>query len=186
VRKVFEPGFTEKGAAIRKLFVNDATLPTDTQTLLLWADRALTHEYLDVLFEEIPDVCVISDRNYVSTYVYQTALMGGGPLNDAIHANVPLMPADVIFILDAPVDVLLKRAKQRADLKGNAFDNYALTNAVALIEGYKRVKELISPDLLGDTEIVYLDATKTTEELVEEVVYYLSHNFTNMDEVPDA
>ena len=111
-----EPGGTELGEAIRDLLLSTDYPPMDqrTELLLMFAARA-EHIYSRIIPALEDGIWVISDRFTDASYAYQ----GGG-------RNIPIdkisgleqwvqegFTPDYTFLLDAPVEIGLARARNR-------------------------------------------------------------------------
>jgi dTMP kinase len=111
-----EPGGTELGEAIRELLLSTDYPPMDqrTELLLMFAARA-EHIYSRIIPALDDGIWVISDRFTDASYAYQ----GGG-------RNIPIdkigrleqwvqegFSPDFTFLLDAPVEIGLARARNR-------------------------------------------------------------------------
>ncbi len=111
-----EPGGTELGEAIRQLLLSTEFPPMDqrTELLLMFAARA-EHIYTRILPALDEGVWVVSDRFTDASYAYQ-----GGGRQIALEKIMGLeawvqegFTPDFTFLLDAPVEVGLSRARNR-------------------------------------------------------------------------
>lgn len=112
-----EPGGTQIAEAIRQLLLNNYSekMQSDTELLLLFASRA--QHIAEVIQPALADgKWVICDRFTDASYAYQ----GGGrqidvqriaTLENWVHGD--LQP-DITLLLDAPVEIALKRIQKRA------------------------------------------------------------------------
>jgi len=174
-----EPGtiFSKECQQIRQLLLSpENNLSPRSELLLYLADRAQHVEScIRPALEE--DKWVISDRYSWSTYVYQgfgRGLIGdlGGFFREMLNYSAGNLWPDLTFIMDVPVEIGLRRAKSsntefsggdRMELEGLEFHQ-------KLREGFLEVARS-RPD-----KCVLLDATKSIEELHEEVKQVL-HKF---------
>ena len=112
-----EPGSTEIGKEIRSILLNkeNKILP-HTEIFLIFADR-LQHVHEFIKPKLIEGKTVISDRYYDSSIAYQGQRKGINKteLYDLI-SKLDLPTPDITFLLDLPVELGLKRAKNRASL----------------------------------------------------------------------
>ena len=112
-----EPGSTEIGKEIRSILLNkeNKILP-HTEIFLIFADR-LQHVHEFIKPKLIEGKTVISDRYYDSSIAYQGQRKG---INKAeiydLISKLDLPTPDITFLLDLPVELGLKRAKNRASL----------------------------------------------------------------------
>jgi len=111
-----EPGGTELGEAIRHLLLSTEYPPMNqrTELLLMFAARA-EHIYARIIPALDEGCWVVSDRFTDASYAYQ-----GGGRNIALDKIMGLenwvqegFTPDFTFLLDAPVEVGLARAKNR-------------------------------------------------------------------------
>jgi dTMP kinase len=111
-----EPGGTELGEAVRQLLLSTQFPPMDqrTELLLMFAARA-EHIYTRILPALDEGVWVVSDRFTDASYAYQ-----GGGRQIALDKIMGLeewvqegFTPDFTFLLDAPVEVGLSRARNR-------------------------------------------------------------------------
>ena len=112
-----EPGSSEVGKEIRSILLNkeNKILP-QTEIFLIFADRLQhVHEFIKPKLTE--GKIVISDRYYDSSIAYQGQREGINKteINDLI-SKLDLPTPDITFLLDLPVELGLKRAKNRASL----------------------------------------------------------------------
>lgn len=174
-----EPGtiFSKECQQIRQLLLSpENNLSARSELLLYLADRAQHVEgCIRPALQE--DKWVISDRYSWSTYVYQgfgRGLIGdlGSFFRDMLNYSAGNLWPDLTFIMDVPVEIGLRRAKSsntefsggdRMELEGLEFHQ-------KLREGFLEVARS-RPD-----KCVLLDATKSIEELHEEVKQVL-HKF---------
>ena len=113
-----EPGGTPIGESIRALLLtpeSSAMAPT-AELLLMFAARA---QHLAEFIEPhlVAGRCVVCDRFTDATYAYQG---GGRELDESFIAGVEALvhahlQPDLTLLLDAPVEVGLKRARARGD-----------------------------------------------------------------------
>lgn len=122
---------------------------------------------------------VVSDRYWLSTYVYQG--FGRGLINkignefftSLLHYAADNLMPDITFVMDLPVEVGLSRARSsNEEYRGG--DRMELENMgfhQRLRTGFLKAVELDSSE-----RYVVLDATKSIEELHEEVKKVLQHH----------
>ena len=112
-----EPGATKAGLELRKILLDkDIDLDPVSETFLLLADR-LEHVRKIIYPALKENKNVISDRYLDSTYAYQGA---GRKMNkhdlDTMIKPLNFPEPDLTIYLDLPVEVGLKRAKERNSL----------------------------------------------------------------------
>ena len=113
-----EPGGTTIGKEIRKLLLErrDINLSSLAETFLFAADRA---EHVQGIIEPAlaKNNFVITDRYYYSTLAYQGYARGLDLdlLKKICKLAIAGVEPDLIFLLDLPVELGLKRAKSREE-----------------------------------------------------------------------
>lgn len=114
-----EPGGTPLAEEVRDLLLQprDEPVAVDTELLLMFAARA-QHLQQKILPALEKGVWVVSDRFTDATYAYQSGGRGVDLNKVALLENFvqgELRP-DITFLLDAPVEVGLSRARKRGEL----------------------------------------------------------------------
>lgn len=114
-----EPGGTEVGEEVRKILLahRKSTLHESTELLLMFAARAQHLQQLIIPSLEAGD-WVLCDRFTDATYAYQ----GGG--RDLAFERIKILEdfvqkglkPDCTFLLDAPIEIGMKRASERGEL----------------------------------------------------------------------
>jgi dTMP kinase len=173
-----EPGspFSDECKAIRQVLLDPKNdLSSRTELFLYLADRA---QHVDKIITPAlidKNLWVISDRYTFSTCAYQGygrehIYIGQGDwfgqsLEVACYGIMP----HILFVLDLPVEISLQRAKKSNTefeggdrLEREKYDFYQRAR-----ESFLKQAELLKND--DFTECVILDATKTIEELHEEI-----------------
>ncbi len=165
--KTREPGGTETAEPIRKIILDrNLNIEPVTELLLLMASR---HE--NTVKKILPALdsgkVVISDRYRDSSLAYQGYGRGIDlrfieELNDLVTGG--LLP-DVVFIIDIPVDVMMKRIERR---EHNRMD-------VQTRDFYERVREGYLEIARKDPERYFvLDGNRDVEEIMKDVVSILN------------
>ncbi len=111
-----EPGGTPLAESIRQLAVksNSESVHPDTELLLMFAARA-QHVH-QVIFPALAEgKWVVSDRFIDASFAYQGAGRGLDMTRISLLEKMVLkdFKADLVLLLDAPVDVAMQRAKAR-------------------------------------------------------------------------
>lgn len=154
-----EPGTTELGEYIAKVIQRDNPSPTTKLFLFLAARSNLVEEKLIPLLKS--GGVVVLDRFIYSTLAYQSvegidtqllAILNNLALNEL--NSIP--KREVVFLLDVPVEVALKRKK-------NAGDPEKLT----------LVREKYLELAKADPKFIIIDATKSENEVFDEVLTHL-------------
>lgn len=166
-----EPGtvLSKECQQIRQLLLSpDNDLSPRTELLLYLADRA-QHVSNCIQPALKQGKWVVSDRYSLSTAVYQGYGRGFlkelGPMfsNMLYYAQYEVFP-NVTFLMDLPVDIGLARARNsNTEFEGgDRMERETLSFHQTLRDGFlEQVK--------GDGNVIILDATKSIEELHEEV-----------------
>ncbi len=162
-----EPGSGSLGNDLRSLLLSkDNKISGEVELLLMMADRK---NHLDSLV--IPNLnngnWVISDRYLDSTYAYQ----GGGremdfTLIDELSNSLNFPAPDLTILFDLPVEIALKRAKQRANL--DRFEKEP-------IEFHNRIRNTYKSRAKEDSKrIKKVDSSVSFQEVKDQVVYIIS------------
>ena len=156
-----EPGATEIGKEIREMVLSAKTKSKKAEFLLFLADRA--EHITEVIEPNIDTKMIISDRSVVSGVAY--ALVQGAISETAIvhmnrFATNGIYP-EKVFLLKLTKEELDYRLSQKEldgiELRGS---EYLLKIQEALIEASKLLK----------IELVEIDATKTRDEITQEIL----------------
>lgn len=130
---------------------------TERQLLLHFLSRRVNR--VDIPFLHERNDFVIVDRSSLSNYAYATAIDPGlSTLSDIAMDGVET--ADIIFLIDTPIDVCLARISGRSsdavEQKGRAY--------------FERVRDLFLARARGNPRIRLLDGRSEIEELLRQVV----------------
>ena len=156
-----EPGATEIGKEIREMVLSAKTQSKKAEFLLFLADRA--EHITEVIEPNIGKKMIISDRSVVSGVAY--ALVQGAISETAIvhmnrFATNGIYP-EKVFLLKLTKKELEFRLSQKEldgiELRGS---EYLLNIQDALIKAAELLK----------TELVEIDATKTRDEITQEIL----------------
>ncbi|MEM4233412.1 MAG: dTMP kinase [Thermoplasmata archaeon] len=155
-----EPTNSWLGKAVRRGDASDVSPFADA--LLFMADRALhTHDICRLI---VDGWLVISDRYYHSTVAYQAAnlkrVFKGDVFAWLLESNrrISLTP-DLTVLLTVPAEVGLRRVSSRGTY--SRFEKLAFLEEVA--RNYERLAVV-------DRSVVKVDATKSLDEVAEEVL----------------
>ena len=186
VQLTAHPGATPLGRHLRVLSKTPHTIDPEieidplSRQMLMFIDQVCFIKTILTPFLESGGLMLADRSNYVSGIVYGTC--AGVDLSSLNRMfKIAQSPApDVMFILSAPLEVLLeRRAKTLRQTAGDVFDhNTDFLEKVAttydnLLSSSDVILIMLSDYMrLGD--IVYLDATKSTEELADEVMAKIS------------
>lgn len=159
-----EPGGIDIAEQIRNVIlnVNNTKMTKETETLLYAASR-MQHLSEKVLPALECGKIVICDRYLDSSLVYQGIARGIGIDNvlAANHFALKYMP-NLTFFLDVKPEVGLARIKQRNEINRLDLENLDFHNKV--YNGYLELCKMYP------SRIVRIDASKTLEEIVKEVI----------------
>lgn len=166
-----EPGGTPLAESIRRvvLTVGEESLPATAELLLMFAARAV-HLANHIRPNLEADYWVICDRFTDATYAYQGA--GRGLPIDHIHdlecmVQGDLRP-DLTFLLDAPVEHALTRARQRN--AGNVEDRFERERG----QFFERVRSAYRARAAAEPQrIALIDATLTIDAVSARIVEQL-------------
>ena len=101
---------------------------------------------------------IVCDRNYHSSLVYQTVL--GAKFDWVKEINSYALKPDLTIILDTEAETAMQRVEDRGD-DGNIFEEMSFQEEV--VARYRRLDDKL------DENIVYVDASRTIEEVYSEV-----------------
>jgi len=161
-----EPGATEIGKEIREMVLSAKTQSKKAEFLLFLADRA--EHITEVIEPNIGKKMIISDRSVVSGVAY--ALVQGAISETAIvhmnrFATNGIYP-EKVFLLKLTKKELEFRLSQKEldgiELRGS---EYLLKIQDALIKAAELLK----------IELVEIDATKTRDEITQEILNYMNN-----------
>jgi len=166
-----EPGGTPLAESIREIVlkVGDEPLPPTAELLLMFAARAV-HLANHVEPNLRAGRWVICDRFIDATYAYQG---GGRRLNvDHIRRLESMVQGarrpDLTVLLDAPVELALRRARQRN--AGAAADRFESERA----EFFERVREVYCARAAAEpNRIVVVDANQSVDQVALQILKLL-------------
>ena len=165
-----EPGGTALGQKIRQLLIENGDSPPDSKTeiLLLFADRNQhIHEVIKPKVKK--GEWVISDRYWASTFAYQC---GGRQVDEAFVSDIrkSVCPPDCDPDLWILLDISIEESERRMKKYRSSLDRFELEDK----SFHQRVRDYylkISKD--KSQNWLVLDATLTTEQLLEKVIMAL-------------
>ena len=163
-----EPGGTPMAEQIRSLLLSvnhDENMSNDTELLLMYAARA-QHLQQVIVPALLAGKTVLCDRFTDASFAYQCA--GRGLSREKLHVLnqnfVSHMP-NVTFWLDAPIELVMSRARERGAL--DRFEQEKVTFFEKVRAGYQELFEQ-SPERMK-----CLDATQSPEQVFAQAVAYL-------------
>lgn len=171
-----EPTSLPLGEYIRKLFADNSAVDPVTLSLLFMADRTAHCE--EIRNYQAKGYTVLCDRYLASTFVYQYLMTRDTAKIDIAKIIAPLASVWVIptatFLLNAPIDVVLKRLEVRAGERSDFEKN--VQRVTRAHEFYRHLKfymrnSAISDHYLG--QVWQLEADRPTGVLVSEVLSVL-------------
>ncbi len=152
-----EPTDGQYGKQARDILKNDTDPKSNSEKCLqlFIKDR---EEHLKEI--ENFDGIVICDRYYYSTIAFQHTQ--GIPIEDLIAMNIQFKTPKITFILDLPAKIALERISKRGDPK-EKFEQLGFMNK--LRDNFLRLKDEL------DDNIIIIDASKTKEEVFEQIKF---------------
>lgn len=157
--------------AIRDI-LGDGTKPiteTGPQLLELFVGARYEHHEEDIGPALERGIHVVSDRERLSTFVYQ-GLLQGMSLDDIaeMHDDLPRVP-DLVMVLDVDPEVAIERAAADAESRGDNFDKPE--NVRRLCEGYRLIipymQRLIEEGKVTDHKIVVINGNMPIQEVTD-------------------
>ena len=158
-----EPGSSEVGKKIRSILLNkeNKIFPL-TEIFLIFADR-IQHVQEIIKPNLNEGKIVISDRYFDSSIAYQGQREGVDKKEIYELINMLDLPTpDITFLLDLPVDVGLKRAKNRASL--DRFESEEISFHEGVRQNYLDLQEQ------NLERIVKIDALQTPDEIFSNIL----------------
>ena len=158
-----EPGSSEVGKKIRSILLNkeNKIFPL-TEIFLIFADR-IQHVQEIIKPNLNEGKIVISDRYFDSSIAYQGQREGVDKKEIYKLINMLDLPTpDITFLLDLPVDVGLKRAKNRASL--DRFESEEISFHEGVRQNYLDLQEQ------NLERIVKIDALQTPDEIFSNIL----------------
>ncbi len=151
-----EPTKKKIGLLLRQ-YLKNPHAKREVDALLFAADR------VEHYFEEIEPFVnnggiVISDRYVYSSYAYQSSQ--GLPLEWLIEINKFAPPADLVFLLDVPIDIALERIKKEKRQYSEKFESSQMLMKVQRV--YNSMKE--------NPNVKVLDANQPVEKIVKQIL----------------
>ena len=170
-----EPPNNLVGKAIREILevLKDPNeLAPLTQALLFFAARYEMFRRLEGEQEvEGGLTFFISDRSFISSFVYQS-MLGGVPwelMRQLARLCVPEWGVpDLVFLLDAPLEVIAERLSSKS--KALVYDRLDLDTLKRYRQAYLKL-----PELMPQLRFVRLDTTKDPRENLAEVLNEISN-----------
>ena len=153
-----EPGSSEVGKKIRSVLLNkENKIFPQTEIFLIFADRV--QHVQEIIKPNLNEgKIVISDRYYDSSIAYQGQREGVDKTEIYELINMLDLPTpDITFLLDLPVDIGLKRAKNRASL--DRFESEEISFHEGVRQNYLDLQEQ------NLERIVKIDALQTPDEI---------------------
>lgn len=169
--RVFDPGTTRVGQAIREILLNnDEPMSRMAQMLLFSAARAELAEHIARRVEE--GVVVVCDRWLLSTLVYQ----GHGNQIDpqlifSIYRGTADIRPDLCFLLDLTAE----EAERRVGLPRDRYERKSLADRQAMRDVYRHYAEHQAPVIAKQIHV--LDACASEQETHEEVYRRFSRTY---------
>lgn len=158
-----EPGSSEVGKKIRSVLLNkENKIFPQTEIFLIFADRV--QHVQEIIKPNLNEgKIVISDRYYDSSIAYQGQREGVDKTEIYELINMLDLPTpDITFLLDLPVDVGLKRAKNRASL--DRFESEEISFHEGVRQNYLDLQEQ------NLERIVKIDALQTPDEIFSNIL----------------
>ena len=158
-----EPGSSEVGKKIRSILLNkENKISPQTEIFLIFADRV--QHVREIIKPNLNEgKIVISDRYYDSSIAYQGQREGVDKTEIYELINMLDLPTpDITFLLDLPVDIGLKRAKNRASL--DRFESEEISFHEGVRQNYLDLQEQ------NLERIVKIDALQTPDEIFSNIL----------------
>ena len=158
-----EPGSSEVGKKIRSVLLNkENKIFPQTEIFLIFADRV--QHVQEIIKPNLNEgKIVISDRYYDSSIAYQGQREGVDKTEIYELINMLDLPTpDITFLLDLPVDIGLKRAKNRASL--DRFESEEISFHEGVRQNYLDLQEQ------NLERIVKIDALQTPDEIFSNII----------------
>ena len=158
-----EPGSSEVGKKIRSVLLNkENKIFPQTEIFLIFADRV--QHVQEIIKPNLNEgKFVISDRYYDSSIAYQGQREGVDKTEIYELINMLDLPTpDITFLLDLPVDIGLKRAKNRASL--DRFESEEISFHEAVRQNYLDLQEQ------NLERIVKIDALQTPDAIFSNIL----------------
>ena len=158
-----EPGSSEVGKKIRSILLNkENKISPQTEIFLIFADRV--QHVQEIIKPNLNEgKIVISDRYYDSSIAYQGQREGVDKTEIYELINMLDLPTpDITFLLDLPVDIGLKRAKNRASL--DRFESEEISFHEGVRQNYLDLQEQ------NLERIVKIDALQTPDEIFSNIL----------------
>jgi dTMP kinase len=152
----FDPGISHHPAFAKwqviRNFVKTECMEDETETLLFFALRQELMSQVEHSISHGRDAII--DRGYVSTTVYQGILKGQNEFIKRLETVINFRKPDVLFILNAPFEVLTERLEKRA----SNIDKFKSN-----IDFRKRVWEAYQNYINEHDDIIVIDASGSEE-----------------------
>ena len=158
-----EPGSSEVGKKIRSILLNkENKIFPQTEIFLIFADRV--QHVQEIIKPNLNEgKIVISDRYYDSSIAYQGQREGVDKTEIYELINMLDLPTpDITFLLDLPVDIGLKRAKNRASL--DRFESEEISFHEGVRQNYLDLQQQ------NLERIVKIDALQTPDEIFSNIL----------------
>lgn len=158
-----EPGSSEVGKKIRSVLLNkENKIFPQTEIFLIFADRV--QHVQEIIKPNLNEgKIVISDRYFDSSIAYQGQREGVDKTEIYELINMLDLPTpDITFLLDLPVDIGLKRAKNRASL--DRFESEEISFHEGVRQNYLDLQEQ------NLERIVKIDALQTPDEIFSNIL----------------
>lgn len=167
-----EIGGCEEAEKIRSYLTRNTKLSPQGREALIWTARTQLARFIK---NNHADKLVVSDRCWVSTYVYNSTDLESalGRVN-TLKASYPL--PDVYVLLDAPVDAIIGRLRKRSESSRNGkecriptpFDKTEEDEILVAQEKYREIFLNPPTNAVGGKWVV-IDTTHGLDEAVESV-----------------
>lgn len=170
-----EPGtpHIKECLAIREILLNPSnSIVPEAELLMFLADRALHVKNLIAPSLE-SGKHVICDRFADSTRVYQCARgFSRDRVDRLIDFSTNGLEPDITFIIDVPVEIGLKRAKEKSQFKnGDRMEKLGVDFFEEVRQGF-----LSLANGLNNKRFIVLDSTKSVNETFKDIIKCVSNN----------
>jgi dTMP kinase len=163
-----EPTSGETGRFLRRMLAGDFSVDEKTNAFLFAADRC-EHIYgKGGVIEEInKGKIVLSDRYFFSSLAYQSVSCGK-EIPELVNSAFPL--PEILFYFQINPEISLGRVNARGEKK-EIYETIEKQKKIAA-QYDAVISEYEKPEKNGGMKIVRIDASKTIEEISEEIYQY--------------
>jgi len=146
---------------IKKLLTENPNINPIVEAYLFATDRLILHS--KIIAQELGKKdYIITDRSYIASLTYQ--VVRGAPEEIVYSINMFAIKPDIVYLLDVPVEVALKRLNEKKKKQLVHLEDEGMLDKLR-----ERYLELAQTEEFRN-KIIRIDATQAPSEVVKEII----------------